>query len=204
MLDPQHTRYMPAMGERLKNYRVNQNGCHIWGGYIDRNGYGRVYDQQQHKVLWVHRVSYEIYKGPIPALHEIDHTCQTPPCINPDCLDAVTKIEHVARTMRRLGKDDAHRVAAELRRLQLTYTEISQVLSLADKASAHAMVQSAIRKGLINIDDVPPAKRLTQSERDDIKDLYFLGVPQPVLAECYGIDSSQVSRIISGRTNRRI
>lgn len=191
--------YLSAMRERLTNYHVNERGCHIWGGYIDRNGYGRVYDPARGRLHWVHIVAHEIYKGPVPTGHEIDHTCVTPPCMRPECLDAVTKAEHAARTYRRLGKDDLHLVVAEMRRTKLTYAEIGEVMNLSSRGAARQMVQAVIRKGIVSAQDVPPAKRLTASERDDIRDLFTLGVPQTVLAECYGVDSSHVSRVCSGQ-----
>jgi HNH endonuclease len=194
--------YVAAMSERLQEYRVDEHGCHIWTGYADRNGYGRVYDPVRKGCYWVHRVSYEVNVGPIPEGYEIDHTCERTLCIRKECLEAVTRVEHIARTFRRLGKDDLHLMAAELRSVHgLTYAEVAEVLSLAGRGSAHDMVKSAIRKGLVGEDELPPVRRLTTTEREDIRDLYALGVPQTILGECYGVDSSQVSRICSGKTS---
>lgn len=193
--------YRAAMLARLQNYEVDEHGCHIWQGYIDRNGYGRVYDPAHGGLYWVHRVAHEIYKGPIPPKHEIDHECQRTACINPKCIVAVTKPEHLARTYQRLGKDRLHLAVAEMRRIGATYAEIAEALGLAGKSSAKSAVDAAVRKGLVNAEEVPPARRLSESEREDIRDLHVMGVPQTVIAECYGVDSSQVSRICSGRTS---
>jgi hypothetical protein len=180
-------------------YRIDPDtDCWEWQGYVDRNGYGRIYDRTRPKnrrTDWVHRVFYERHKGPIPERHEIDHTCQNTICVNPDHLDAVTKAEHVARTYQRLGKDRRHEAAAALRATGLTYGEIADALEFATKTGAHLAVRRAIDKGLVDPASLPVAIRLTDSEREDVRDLYALGVPQTELAAWYGIDSSAVSRI---------
>jgi len=192
------------------NYAIDpETGCWIWGGHVDRNGYGRVYDPSRPKGKrseWAHRAFYRRHKGPIPERHEVDHECQNTVCVNPEHLAAVTKVEHARRTFARLGKDDLHRFAAELRTLGLTYGEIAEVLEYSHSGSAAAAVLSAIRKGLVEASSIPEQRRLTQSEREDIRELYAFGVPQTELAAWYGTDSSHISRIcnrLDGRAARR-
>lgn len=59
-------------------------GCTEWLGARNRQGYGRIVrgDNQ----MAAHRVSYELHKGPIPDGLLIRHTCDNPPCVNPDHL----------------------------------------------------------------------------------------------------------------------
>jgi hypothetical protein len=183
----------------LSRYVVDPvTSCWEWQGYADSNGYGRVYDDSRprgQRTLWAHRASFEYHKGPIPLNHEIDHTCQNTICINPDHLDAVTNVEHAARTWRRLGKDDRHKAAAILRSSGLSYAEIAETLKYSGRESAHQAVQRAIDKGLVGADDVPKPVKLTEEEREDVRALYALGVPQTELGAWYGIDSSAISRI---------
>ena len=176
----------------------DETGCWVWTGYADRNGYARTYDPSRPKsrrTEWAHRVSYEHHKGPIPDRYEVDHVCQNTLCVNPSHLEAVTKAEHAARTMRRLGKDDRHKLAATLRSSGLKYSEIAEALNLAGSSGAHAAVMAALEKGLVAAEELPTPVRLTEDEREDIRDLYALGVPQTELAAWYGVDSSAVSRI---------
>lgn len=179
------------------SYTVDDSGCWVWAGYRDRNGYARLGAE------WAHRESYRIHKGEIPPGHEIDHTCSNPPCVNPDHLDAVTRIEHVRRTFERLGKDKLHASAGYFRSLGLTYGEIAEALGYASKESAHAAVLSAIRKGLCDPDSLPARGGLTEDERQEIRDLYALGVTQPELARWYRVDDSNISRTITGRRRDR-
>lgn len=184
-----------------EHYVIDEAGCWVWAGYCDRNGYARTYDRtapQGSRVQWAHRVSYRIHKGEIPPRYEVDHVCQNTRCVNPEHLDAVTRAEHVARTMRRLGKDDLHQRAAHLRRMGLTYGEIADAVGLSGRAAAQNAVRRAVEKGLVDPDDVPAVARLTDDDRSDIQALYALGIPQTEIAAFYGIDSSHVSRITRG------
>jgi hypothetical protein len=183
----------------LDSYTVNPDTeCWEWTGYADSNGYGRVYDPSRprgSRTQWVHRVSYETHNGPIPAGYQIDHTCQNTICMNPRHLDAVSATDHAARTMQRLGKDERHQAAALLRASGLKYSDIAVALQYAGRVGAHEAVKAAIDKGLVDPNAVPKPVRLSDAEREDIRDLYALGVPQTELASWYGVDSSAVSRI---------
>ena len=46
---------------------------------------------------WAHRVSYELFRGPIPDGLQIDHLCRIRHCVNPDHLEAVTQRENILR-----------------------------------------------------------------------------------------------------------
>jgi len=90
-----------ARGRRLVNaeymrQRVENVGeCWEWQGGVLSNGYGRC-QSVEYGVL-AHRVSYQIFVGPIPAGLTIDHLCRNRRCINPDHLEAVTPRVNVLR-----------------------------------------------------------------------------------------------------------
>ncbi len=80
----------------------DSTGCWLWTGAINRAlGYGRIgVGSGVHD--YAHRVSYTLFKGPIPEGTEIDHTCHNADlsckggpgcmhkrCVNPDHLEAV-------------------------------------------------------------------------------------------------------------------
>jgi hypothetical protein len=71
--------------------RIDPNGCWIWLGYIDPEGYGR------HAQGYAHRRSYEAANGPIPKGMHTDHLCRVKACVNPAHLEVVTPKENFLR-----------------------------------------------------------------------------------------------------------
>lgn len=84
------------MSERLSKYYVNTNGCWIWTGSVNRDGYGRLRGSIDGKidVIRAPRASWEHYKSSIPKGLMVLHTCDVPACINPDHLYLGTQKEN--------------------------------------------------------------------------------------------------------------
>jgi hypothetical protein len=85
------------------------DGCLIWQGWKNDDGYGYVRFEGRDQP--VHRVAYLLAVGPIPDGHEVDHRCQQRACLRVEDLEAVTHAENqrriAARQMscRRAGHD---------------------------------------------------------------------------------------------------
>lgn len=73
------------------------SGCLLWLGVVNQFGYGRLRRKEVSGV--VHRLAYELTKGPVPPGLELDHLCRVRCCINPDHLEPVPKIVNVRRGM---------------------------------------------------------------------------------------------------------
>jgi hypothetical protein len=69
--------------------------CISWTGHKLSNGYGTIRVLRQ--LQYVHRIAYELARGPIPAGLTIDHLCRNRLCINPTHLEAVTNWENGRR-----------------------------------------------------------------------------------------------------------
>lgn len=77
---------LPLNDYLRERIQVNENGCWIWQCAKSPAGYGYTGVTTQFKTNKAHRLSYSVFKGPIPKGKLIRHTCDVPSCINPDHL----------------------------------------------------------------------------------------------------------------------
>ena len=84
---------MRTVQERLNNKTYVQGGPLLWGGAADEQGYGFI--SVKNKLHRVTRIVWEIVYGPIPEGMQINHLCDTPPCILPWHLYLGTHIDNM-------------------------------------------------------------------------------------------------------------
>lgn len=190
-------RRVVSLSEGLASrYVINEaSGCWVWTGATVGEGYGSFRNKRAHRLM------YEQVKGAIPQGLELDHTCENPPCVNPAHLDAVTRPEHIARTMDRLGKNHLHRAAVDLRLQGYTLKEIANSLGWKNSASVKKALSCAVKKGLVEAESLPRRKTVTAADRAEMTAMYQAGMQQLAIASLYGLHQSQVSRIVRGLTS---
>lgn len=95
---------MNTQAQRFEKHFIPEpnTGCWIWFGATMSNGYGR-FDQ-----LLAHRFAYVQFKGEIPENCEVDHRCYMRACVNPDHLQAISRVENIRR-QRSWGKGLQHK-----------------------------------------------------------------------------------------------
>lgn len=79
-------------------------GHWLWTGLLTEDGYPRFWlarrpGEARAREVRAHRYAYELFVGPIPEGHTIDHLadCLRPACCHPVCLEPVTNAENLRR-----------------------------------------------------------------------------------------------------------
>lgn len=73
------------LSERLWEKVDKSDGCWIFTGSVDREGYGRV-RMNTRRTDGAHRVAWRLANGPIPDGLHVLHRCDVPRCCRPDHL----------------------------------------------------------------------------------------------------------------------
>lgn len=91
-------RHEPPLVRLLKNVTTNEQGCLLFAGALNSDGYGNIkYEGEQWRA---HRLSWHLQRGPIPAGLDVLHTCKKcRACVNIDHLYLGTVQDNTADRM---------------------------------------------------------------------------------------------------------
>jgi hypothetical protein len=89
----------PRLSSKIRQLR---NGCWLWQAAVT-NTYGRVW--YGGRMVYAHRLVYELLVGSIPDDAELDHLCRERRCVNPAHGEIVTAREN----RRRQGSNNARK-----------------------------------------------------------------------------------------------
>jgi hypothetical protein len=97
------------LSERL-NAKLDKSGdCWTWQGATNHGGYGCIgRGGQGGETLLAHRAMWELVHGPVPASLHVLHSCDNPPCCNPDHLHLGTPADN-ARERTARGRNPLNR-----------------------------------------------------------------------------------------------
>ncbi|MEV4521473.1 HNH endonuclease [Micromonospora tulbaghiae] len=75
----------------LEKTQLDRSGCWLWTAAKNAYGYGVIGLTGQHRTVLAHRATYEMFVGPIPDGHDLDHLCRVRHCVSPAHLEPVTR-----------------------------------------------------------------------------------------------------------------
>jgi len=121
------------MKSLVLRYTITDSGCWVHINKPFKNKYIYLTHGHSDKYL-AHRLSYIIHKGSIPERMTILHSCDNPPCINPDHLSIGTQKENLADMTskgrrNKLSEDDAAFIIT-LRRRGLSQMRVAEILGV--------------------------------------------------------------------------
>lgn len=88
----------------VKKLKGNRKGCWVWTGNTTPAGYGKI--RLRYEMWTVHRVTHELFIGPVPTGLVVHHECRNPRCCNPRHLEAVTQSVNIFRG--NIGRGKTH------------------------------------------------------------------------------------------------
>jgi len=105
---------------------AKSDGCWLWTGATDADGYGRMYIGK--KRVGAHRYSLELWRGYALARHEFAcHRCDVPACVRPEHLfagsNAANQIDSVTK-----GRKSAPR-GSRAGTAKLTEQQVAEILA---------------------------------------------------------------------------
>ena len=92
----------------MQKVEVDDNGCWIFMGATDSNGYGKVSMHREGKrriTERTHRIMYMAVYGPIPNDLVVRHKCDVKRCCNPFHLETGTKSDNMYDWIHRQHKE---------------------------------------------------------------------------------------------------
>ncbi len=150
--DPTFTHYPRIEGdftEAFWSFVEKTSFCWLWRGKRFRNGYGRV--SYKGKTKDAHRIAFELTKGVIPKKLFVLHSCDNPPCVNPDHLRTGTIQDNIQDRVKRnrnapklIGEENhqavlTDKLVLEIRSSGLNFTQISKRYGISRHAATCVM-----------------------------------------------------------------
>jgi hypothetical protein len=122
--------------------RVKQgDGCWLWLGSRDKNGYGRM--RLNGRPELVTHIAWQLTYGALPKGQVILHVCDNPPCVNPDHLRIGTQQDNIADMHNKERARQGHALGVEHGLAKLNPDRVREI-----RASHETTLQLSKRLGI--------------------------------------------------------
>lgn len=133
----------------------DETDCWNWKRHIEKNGYAKT--RVDGKNAWVHRLSYQLFVGEIPAGTDVCHKCDNRKCVNPNHLFLGTRLENMrdAASKNRIANgerlpqsklsDSDRESLVEMAKAGIKYSEIGNRFGICKQTAGRI----AIKKGVM-------------------------------------------------------
>lgn len=191
-----------------------ESGCWEYTARRDPDGYGMVGSGVSGRSVRTHRLAYTVLKGPVPDGMMVCHTCDNPPCCNPEHLFLGTAKDNIGdcwaknRASDRSGSNNgASKLTTEqVSDIHARYKAKETMTSIAKIHGIGFQNVSLIVHGIHRVAEYTafhgfpppenkPKARLTPEQTAEIR---VSTDANSVLAARYCVSSSQISRIKNG------
>lgn len=195
-----HLKYTPSEIDRFWSFvdMSDIDGCWPWTGYRDKDGYGKFTYRKYSRPA--HRIAYGISREDIPAGFFCCHSCDNPPCCNPDHLWIGTPKDNVDDRHRKgrdaCGDKSGSRTHRErmLRGENHPLRRNPELAARGEKNGAYTHPEK-VQRG-----DNHPHAKLTTQQVLTIRKMYEEGAPRRVIANKFNVSWSAIDSIIHRRS----
>jgi hypothetical protein len=129
-----------------------EDSCWIWQGNVNGNGYGRF--PLGNTLILAHRLSYEMFVGPISAGMNICHSCDVRLCVNPMHLWEGTQSENLKDAFKKGRMHLPTRRGEQNARAKLTESEVRSIRHMARKGITKAHLARVFSVSQSNVGDI--------------------------------------------------
>lgn len=221
------------MRQRFESFAIKGDGCWGWKGYFNKDGYTMINSGSTGSAFgerYGHRISWILHKGEIPKGKVICHHCDNPQCTNPEHLFiGTTQDNH--DDMKAKGRGNIGERHGNSKLTTENVIEIRKMLKqkiiqreIARKFNVDFMVISDIKHNRIwqhveeeKITEADNLRmkgglegsrhkdaKLNEEKVREIKRLLKMGVRQSRIAKDFGVSSTQICYIDSGKNWKHV
>lgn len=135
--------------ERFLRFVHKSKTCWLWAGYLNKDGYGKF--RYKGHVRGAHRISWILFKTPIPNGLCVLHKCDNPKCVNPSHLFIGTQIDNIKDMVKKKRWRGPDQSAEKSHRAKLNWKSVKLIRQLKKEGHPVWAISNAFAISQANI-----------------------------------------------------